>query len=60
LKVGVPPVKEGFGILKSGNKIIYKGMWNKGKFEGKGKLQWQNYVYEGEFKNGLFWGYGIL
>ena len=47
--VGATPVKNGFGQLTSGAKVIYRGMWKDGKFEGKGKLVWNNYTYEGDF-----------
>jgi len=40
LSVGIPPVKNGFGVLKAGAQIIYRGMWKNGKFDGKGKLSW--------------------
>ena len=60
MKVGVAPVKNGFGILKSGSNIVYRGMWKEGKFDGKGKLTWSNYTYEGDFKEGYFEGYGKL
>ena len=58
--IGVPPVKKGFGVLKSGTTIIYRGMWENGKFEGKGKLTFGDYSYEGDFYRGLFDGYGKL
>lgn len=32
LSVGVPPTRNGFGVLKIGSKVIYKGMWKEGKF----------------------------
>lgn len=35
-------------------------MWKYRKFHGKGKLMLPEYTYEGEFKNGLFDGRGIL
>jgi len=40
LTVGIPPVSNGFGILKTGSQLIYRGMWKNGKFEGKGELIW--------------------
>ena len=52
--VGVAPVRNGFGQLSSGSKVIYKGMWKDGKFEGKGKLLWNGYTYEGDFQKGMF------
>jgi hypothetical protein len=58
--IGVAPVKTGFGVLRSGSITVYKGMWEDGRFEGKGKLTWNGYCYEGDFKRGLFSGYGKL
>ena len=45
INVGIPPVKNGFGLLKIGSTVIYKGMWVDGKFEGKGKLTWNGFAY---------------
>jgi hypothetical protein len=60
LTIGIPPVKSGFGVLKSGSEIIYKGMWNDGKFNGSGRLVWDDYCYEGNFSKGCFEGHGRL
>jgi hypothetical protein len=60
LSVGVPPVRNGFGVLKIGSKVIYKGMWKEGKFEGSGWLNWEDYCYEGMFSAGCFQGHGRL
>lgn len=38
----------------------YVGKCKKGKANGQGKYEWLNNSYEGDWKNGLFDGYGIL
>lgn len=60
IKVSNPPLEEGFGTLKMGSEIVYKGFWKYRKFNGKGKLTLHDYTYDGSFKNGLFDGRGTL
>ena len=35
-------------------------MWKNGKFNGKGKLTFDMYLYEGDFVEGVFHGHGSL
>jgi hypothetical protein len=35
-------------------------MWKRGVFEGRGKFYSENWVYDGEFKNGVIDGLGSL
>ena len=56
----MPPVREGFGVLREGSQVVYRGMWRNGRFEGKGKLCWDGFTYEGDFRGGCFEGHGTL
>jgi hypothetical protein len=60
LSVACPPTEEGFGVLRVGNRIVYRGMWKYKRFHGKGKLSLEEYTYEGDFWGGLFHGRGCL
>ena len=60
VKVSNPPLEEGFGTLRMGSEVVYKGFWKYRKFNGKGKLTLPDYTYEGSFKDGLFSGRGTL
>jgi hypothetical protein len=41
-------------------KEVYKGMWKRGVFEGRGKFYTDSWVYDGEFKNGVIDGLGSV
>lgn len=49
----------GYGVLVSPAGEIYTGSFYDGKFFGQGKIQFKNYSYEGEFKEGLYEGKGV-
>lgn len=55
-----PPIYNGFDVLIQKNKEVYKGMWKRGVFEGRGKLYSDSWIYDGEFKNGVIDGMGSL
>jgi hypothetical protein len=66
LKNGKP---HGYGIMftsaqfaRSGSMTTYSGMWNNGRFHGKGTLEWigssHSHKYSDGFKNGKKHGYG--
>lgn len=42
-----PPIHNGFDVLIQKNKEVYKGMWKRGVFEGRGKFYSDNWVYDG-------------
>lgn len=52
----------GYGRLFSKNGDYYEGEWINGIIEGKGKFHSKiyNFIYEGNFKNFLFHGKGII
>jgi len=63
LKVMLPVKKStlnGYSSLVIGNREVYRGMWQSGKFHGRGKLTQDHWIYDGEFSNGLPDGLGSL
>jgi hypothetical protein len=49
--------KHGIGLIKYNNGSTYYGQWENNKWKN-GKYDSKNFIYEGEFKNGLFHGNG--
>lgn len=43
-------MKDGVGTMIWDDGRMYEGMWKNGQFDGLGKLQTKNSVYEGNFK----------
>lgn len=53
-------VMHGQGTLTADD-YVYAGSFNKGNFQGQGKITYDNgVVYEGEFSNNLFQGQGVF
>ena len=50
----------GFGSMRYATGESYEGLWRHNQPNGVGKLNGINYEYEGQFKNGLWQGFGIL
>ena len=50
----------GEGVLNFPNGKKYTGSFKKGLFNGSGSLIWDNYKYNGEYKNGKRNGYGKM
>jgi hypothetical protein len=49
-----------FGKYVFENGEIYEGNWREGKMHGRGRLEWFDSVYEGDFEYGLRTGNGTL
>ncbi len=54
--------KHGSGISIASKGDIYEGQWCDGHYQGNGKFYdaASNVIYQGEFKNGKFDGFGVL
>ncbi|XP_013104968.1 alsin homolog [Stomoxys calcitrans] len=50
----------GNGTLQMREKEKYEGNFRDGKFNGHGYLQTPEYIYVGDFRDNLKWGYGVL
>lgn len=50
----------GFGSMRFATGEHYEGMWKNNHMAGLGSYAGENFVYEGQFKNGLWNGFGIL
>jgi hypothetical protein len=50
----------GYGNLKYATGEYYEGRWKQNHMSGLGQYTGDNYVYEGQFKYGLWHGFGIL
>ena len=42
------------------NGEVYEGTWREGKMHGRGRLEWFDSVYDGDFEYGLRTGNGTL
>lgn len=50
----------GFGTMNYASGESYSGQWKNNQPNGIGKLNGVNYSFEGQFKNGIWQGFGIL
>lgn len=50
----------GFGTMYYSTGESYEGQWRHNQPNGIGRLNGINYVFEGQFKNGVWQGFGIL
>jgi hypothetical protein len=53
-------LRDGKGIEYIDSKIIYEGEWKHNRYSGMGRLNFNHGSYEGNFRYGSFYGYGVF